>query len=153
MDPVTLIETIPARETFEYSHRNQKAIFGCNGKILPNISPHLENLEFISSLGDRFIIFDRMSQVRNQRKIEVFVSDVNDQNGTTEQLLEWVSNNWIDYLSEIEPLNEISNIILNANLGVTCPAHYPFLSVCSCIVSTHKIKQNSKKLRSTAVIS
>jgi hypothetical protein len=122
VDPVTLIETIPAREIFEYSHRNKKTSFGRNGKILPNISPHLENLEFISSLGEKFNLFDRMSQVRNQTKIVDFISDVNAQNGTAEQLLEWVFNNKLDYLSEIEPLNEMSNIILNANLGVASPA-------------------------------
>lgn len=121
MDPVTLIETTPEREVFVYSHRNQKTSFGCNGKILPNISPYFENLEFISSLGDKFNLFDRMSQVRNQRKIDDFISDVNAQNGTAEQLLEWVSNNKLDYLSEIEPLNEISNIILSANFGVASP--------------------------------
>lgn len=122
VNPVTLIETIPARETFEYSHRNQKASFGCNGKVLPNISTHFENLEYISSLGDKFSLLDKMSQVRNQRKINDFISDVNDQNGTKEQLLEWISNNKLNYLSEIEPLNEISNTILNANLGVANPA-------------------------------
>jgi hypothetical protein len=122
VDPVTLIETIPAREKFEYSHRNQKTIFGCNGKIMPNISHYFENLEFISNLGDKFNLFDRMSQVRNQIKIDNFISYVNAQNVTAEQLLEWVSNNKLDYLSEIEPLNEISNIILNANLGVANPA-------------------------------
>ena len=122
VNPVTLIETIPPRETFEYSHQNQKASFGCNGKILPNISTHLENLEFISSLGDKFSLFDGMSQVRNQRKINDFISDVNAQKGTAEQLLEWVSNNKLNYLSEIEPLNEISKIILNSNFGVANPA-------------------------------
>ncbi|AOT07852.1 hypothetical protein [Pseudoalteromonas luteoviolacea] len=119
VDPVILIETTPARETFEYSHRIQKTSFGCNGKILQNISSHLENLEFISSLGDKLHLFDRMSQVRNQRKIDNFIFDVNAQNGTTEHILKWISNNKLDYLSGIEPLNEISNTILNSNLGVT----------------------------------
>lgn len=119
VDPVTLIDTIPARESFGYSHRDQKASFGRNGKVLPNISTYLENLIFVRNLGERFTLFDRMSQVRNQRKIDSFTSDVNAQNGTTEQILEWISNNKLDYLSEIEPLDEISDLILSANLGVS----------------------------------
>jgi hypothetical protein len=121
VDPVTLIETIPARESFEYSHRDQKSGFGRNGKILPNISSHLENLGFISSLWDKFTLFDRMSQVRNQRKIDTFISGVNALNGTVEQLLNSISKNKLDCLSEIEPLKEMSEIILNANLGVGRP--------------------------------
>lgn len=121
VDPVVLIDTIPAKESFEYSHRDQKSSFGCNGKVLPNISSHFEHLKFVSSLGDKLTLFDRMSQVRNQKSIDVFISDVNAQSGTLEQLLDWVSHNKLNFLSDIEPLNELSDLILNANLGVSKP--------------------------------
>lgn len=121
VDPVVLIDTIPARESFEYSHRAQTSSFGCNGKVLPNISSHFENLEFVSSLGDKFTLLDRMSQVKNQRKIDIFNSEINSQNGTSEQLLDWISHNKLDFLSDIEPLKEVSGLILNANLGVSKP--------------------------------
>lgn len=128
VDPVTLIETIPVSESFEYSYQNQKTSFGSNGKILPNISSCLENLEFVRSIGDKFTLFDRMSQIMNQRKIDTFVTDVNAQNGTAKQILNWVSSK-LDCLSEIEPLDEMSNIILNANLGVDRPEISFFISL------------------------
>lgn len=119
VDPVTLIDTIPAKAYFGYSYQDQKSSFGSNGKVLPNISPYLENLDFVGRLGEKLSLFDRMSQVRNQRIIDSFISDVDVINGTKEEILEWIFNNKLEYLSKIEPLNEISNFILNNNFGVS----------------------------------
>lgn len=118
VEPVTLIDTIPEREDFNYSYRTQKNDFGVNGKVLSNITDYFNNLPFISSLSECYTDLDRISQVRNKRIIEQTVSDINEQLGNSEQLVEWIANNKSDIFAELEPLNNISNHIMSSNLGV-----------------------------------
>lgn len=119
VEPVTLIETIPSQEVFEYSYQTQKQNFGQNGKILPNITSYFKDNKFVKSLGDKFSIFDRISQVRSQRTINDVIASLNAEVGTKDALRLWLVNNGIAELESVGPLKEISELILDSNLGVT----------------------------------
>ncbi len=119
VEPVTLIETIPAQEVFEYSYQTQKQNFGPNGKVLPNITSYFKDNKFIKTLGDDFSILDRISQVRSQRIINDIITSLNEEAGTKDELRLWLVNNRITELEAVDPLNEISELILDSNLGVT----------------------------------
>lgn len=144
VEPVTLIDTIPEREDFEYSYLTQKNDFGANGKVLPNISDYFNNLPFISSLSGCFTNFDRMSQVKNKGIIDQLISDVNEQAGTGNQLAEWILSNRIETLSGVEPLNNLANLIMNANLGVN-RRELSFLTAIQLHIEYKKNKAKFKK--------
>ena len=117
--PVTLVETVPKKSDFKYSYRTHKAAFGTNGKVLPNISSFFKNLPFIEKLGEHYPQLDRFNQVRNAKKINAFIEDVNAQTGMTAEELEgWILNNKLDALREIDPLNEVSERLLESNVGL-----------------------------------
>lgn len=119
VEPVTLIETIPSQEVFEYSYQTQKQDFGKNGKVLPNITTYFNDNKFIKILGENFSTLDRISQVRPQNTINDVIASLNDEVGTKDELRLWLINNRLAELEAVGPLNEISELILNSNLGVT----------------------------------
>lgn len=118
IEPVILIDTIPEQNNFSYSYTNQKANFGKNGKILPNISDYFKNFKFIKALGDYYNALDRISLVGNQNLITEIISDINGQSGTADNINRWIKENKIQQLSAIEPLNILAQYIMQFNIGV-----------------------------------
>ena len=145
IESITLIDTIPEKESFDYSYRVQKTEFGCNGRVLPNISSYFDDLHFIKRLELKFEQLDRISQRRSQRKIEDFIESVNAKTGNVNQLRQWIcDNNKIDELITIEELNEISNLIKDSNLGVN-NLELSFLTALQLYRVYEKDKQKFKK--------
>lgn len=127
VEPVVLIETIPAQESFGYSHAQLKRDFGNNGKVLPNISQFPGSPNFVKGIGDKYSELDRIGQVRNSQAIADLVADIDQQNGTADQLLAWIEANKLDELEAIEPLKLLAELILSSNLGIT-ERHVAFLA-------------------------
>lgn len=127
VDPVVLIETIPAQESFGYSYAQQKQGFGTNGKVLPNITKFPFSLNFVRGISEKFNELDRIGQVRNSQAITDLVSDIDQQNGTAHQLLAWIEANKLDELEAIDPLRAVAELILSSNLGIT-EKHIAFLA-------------------------
>ena len=111
IEPVTLIDTIPEHELFDYSFSNQKTTFGRNGKVLPNISDLLKNLKVVEKLTESYLDLDKLLLTSNWNKILIFIETANLQSGTKEQLLTWITNNQLNSLSELESLKKIAEII------------------------------------------
>jgi hypothetical protein len=117
VEPVVLIETVPAQESFGYSYSQQKREFGANGKVLPNITQFPDSSNFLKGIGDNFAELDRIGQVRNSQTIAGLVADINRQTGNTNQLLAWIEANKLVEFEALEPLKHIAELILSSNLG------------------------------------
>lgn len=126
VEPVVLIDTIPAQETFGYSYAQQKRNFGKNGKVLPNITQFAGSPNFVKGISDKFNELDRIGQVRNSQAIARVIAGIDQQNGTANQLLAWIEANKLGELEAIEPLRLVAELILTSNLGVT-ERHIAFL--------------------------
>ncbi|MGB9191344.1 hypothetical protein [Acinetobacter sp.] len=143
IEPVTLIDTIPDREDFSYSYQSQKADFGVNGKILPNISDCFKNLSFITSLVNYYDALDKMAQIRNQRRIDEIILDINNQSGTVSTLKKWIEENGIQKFSAIEPLDSLAKHILNSYLNI----NQPILSYLAAIQIHNEYKKDKSKFK------
>ena len=119
VDPVVLIDTIPAQESFGYSYTQQKRTFGANGKILPNITGFSESPNFVKGIGNKFSSLNRIGQSRNSQKITDVISDINCQNGNANAISSWFCANRLDVFEGVEPLKEIAELFLSCNLGFT----------------------------------
>lgn len=115
--PIILIKTIPEKIKFEYSIKAQKQNFGNNSKILPNISSLYENKKLINELNTSLKILDRISGLREQQKISEFIARVNLQNGTRDDLLDWIKNNELETLDDIPNLFAIVQVLKSFDLG------------------------------------
>ena len=111
VEPVVLIDTIPAKQDFDYSAQSFKTAFGSNGKILPNAEALLNNREFIYS-------FDKLIDKQNFIKVRTFKNPVasirdkiNAQSGTADSIRSWVKSAIIGEFEAIAPLKELAIII------------------------------------------
>lgn len=127
VDPVVLIDTIPAQEDFGYSYSQQKQDFGSNGKVLPNITKFSGSPNFVRGIGDKFSELDRIGQVRNSQAITALIADIDQQRGNANQLLAWIEANKLGELEAIDPLREVAELVLSSNLGIT-GRHIAFLA-------------------------
>ena len=118
VEPVVLIETIPAQESFGYNYTQQKRSFGANGKVLPNITGLSNSPNFVKGIGDNFDVLDRISQVRNNQKISNLIAHINRQSGNANQLLVWIQANQLGEFESVEPLRQIADLILSSNLDI-----------------------------------
>ena len=107
--------TSPTKHEFSYAHTRSKRQFGPNGKILPNINPLLEDYSLVQTFN--LVRMRKFSQKRNTDKLNQIIDDINQQKGTTEEIIQWVDSNAIDALSAIEPLKNLSDEILKRNLA------------------------------------
>ncbi|TCL32452.1 hypothetical protein EV210_12117 [Anaerospora hongkongensis] len=118
IEDVTLIDTIPERAQFNYSLTSQKSDFGRNGKVLPNISSLFANLKVVEKLSNSYSDLDELLLVRNNTKILNLIRLINDQNGTREEIHDYISRQ-LHALSEIEPLKKVVEIISSSENELT----------------------------------
>lgn len=110
---VTLIDTIPKKGDFEYLFSNEKAAFGANGKILPNATFLLNNLEFLYQL-EKHIEISAFSKVRTYKApIKELIDEINLQSGSSEQIKTWIKDNCKPKLNAIEELNKLATLIIS----------------------------------------
>jgi len=116
--PVILVNSIPEAVSFDYSISNQKTDFGNNGKVLKNISGLLSNKKIIRLLSTFYTHFSRAnSGSRVQQKINSFLDRVNSQTGSSDSIVDWIENNEIENLKEIQYLTDISEFISSLDLN------------------------------------
>ncbi len=108
---VTLIDTIPEKCDFEYSTSGAKTEFGANGKILPNATSLLSDLEFLY-LFDKEIDPLVFAKVRSYKEpIKVVIKEANQQAGTAAQIKQWIGTNILPKLAEISELDKLAKLI------------------------------------------
>ncbi|BCO10625.1 hypothetical protein GF1_30010 [Desulfolithobacter dissulfuricans] len=114
---IVLQSTIPQNIKIGYSVNNQRHSFGNNGKVLPNISDIYDNKKFMKSLSQVFTTLGRISNQGVQNRINAFKDRVNAQQGTRNELLEWIDDNELESLDSIPNLTIISQLIASFDLG------------------------------------
>lgn len=124
IEPIILIDKIPDKTEFDYSISDHRLAFGTNGKVLPNISSLFENLTFADHISDEIGLLDKIQGARVQTAISNFVTAVNQQTGTKEELLGWISTNKLSELSSITHLNELRLLIGEFDSSLTCEADH-----------------------------
>lgn len=115
--PVVLVNSIPENISFTYSINNQKEQFGNNGKVLRNLSDLYKNGKFIKRLTSHYLTLQRINGQSFQNRIEEFKERVNAQNGTAEELRDWIDNNEIEFLNGINNLSTLADFISTFDLG------------------------------------
>ncbi|MCF8053723.1 MAG: ATP-binding protein [Deltaproteobacteria bacterium] len=108
---VVLIDRIPAKVDFAYSHPQCKRTFGTNGKILPDATPLLNNLEFLARL-EAGTDFHNFGLVRAYKLlVDPVIDNINRQPGSGDQIKVWMSTNVMTDLEAIAPLKALKTVI------------------------------------------
>jgi hypothetical protein len=119
INSIVLLDSIPPRQLMNYSVGINRQQFGVNGKILPNLSNAFNNIALIKILSESYPLLDRIGGVRIQRQLTDFRNRINAQQGSSEQLLDWMEANELGGLDTIQPLENLANYIMPLDLGFT----------------------------------
>ncbi|WP_394973723.1 hypothetical protein [uncultured Croceitalea sp.] len=116
---VVLIDRIPTNTSFDYSYRDNKSVFGRNGKVLPNANSVLNNSVLVEKLSENYQALRRANGDRIQRKLHDIIETINehDENTTADNLIDWISTNCLNDLKRINYLNTIGNLINEFDIG------------------------------------
>ncbi|WP_289106488.1 hypothetical protein [uncultured Pseudoalteromonas sp.] len=109
--PIT-ISTIPTKASFSYKLTDEKANFGKNGKILPNIADLLKDPRLLSVI--EFSDLKKYTQVRIQDTVQLIVNKVNQQSGSAACISRWILDNYSNELKDITVLNSISERVIQS---------------------------------------
>lgn len=113
IEPTILVKSIPDKKEFGYSHSIQKRNFGAAGKILPNIGNVLSNIALVESILSS-ISFEKFYGVRLLARINNVFDEIKLQTGTAQSIKGWISQNKIQYLTEITELNTVAEFLSGA---------------------------------------
>jgi ABC-type cobalamin/Fe3+-siderophores transport system ATPase subunit len=108
---VVLVDRIPENVAFNYSYRTYKIKFGANSKVLPNANEILSNLKLIELLSKKYQELERANGARIQARINSIIGDINAQLGNAQQLHDWIRDNRLNDLRQIDYLSIVANLI------------------------------------------
>jgi ABC-type cobalamin/Fe3+-siderophores transport system ATPase subunit len=108
---IVLVDKIPDKASFNYSHKEYQTHFGRNSKIILNIENILTNLTIVEKLSEQYRSLERGNGDRIQKKIKSIIENINAQQKTKEALLDWIEQNELNKLRQIEHVNTIGNLI------------------------------------------
>src|SRR5690606_23422178 len=114
---VVLVDRIPNNVSFGNQYRAAQQRFGQNARVLPNPVVALNNLKLIEKLSFNYQALERADGQRVQNRINAIIDEINRQGGTTEVLTDWVTNNKLYDLKQIEHLNTIGDLVHEIDLG------------------------------------
>lgn len=115
---VVLVDRIPNNISFSYQSRAYKLRFGINSRILPNALIALSNHKLVESLSHDFQSLLRANGIIIQQRINDIISEINNQSGTSEDLIRWLDNNRLNDLKQINYLNVLGNLVNEFDLGL-----------------------------------
>ncbi|WP_335903179.1 hypothetical protein [Shewanella algae] len=121
VEPVTLVDTIPQRELFNFSFPEIRRSFGNNNKVLINISSILGNKKFISKISSNYSLLDRCIRVTDNRQVAAINGHLNSLSSSmsAENMRQWASRNISAQIESIESICDLINFIRESNLGYT----------------------------------
>jgi len=114
---VVLVDRIPNNVPFGNQYRAAQQRFGQNARVLPNPDAALNNLKLIEKLSFNYQALERANGQRVQNRINAIIDEINQQGGTAEVLIEWVTHNKLNDLKQIEHLNTIGDLVHEIDLG------------------------------------
>lgn len=114
---VVLVERIPNNVSFGYHYRASQQDFGQNARVLPNANVALNNLKLVEKLSQQTQALQRANGARIQARIQAVIDEINQQAGTADELTQWVTDNQLNTLRQIDYLNTIGNLVNSFDLG------------------------------------
>jgi len=114
---VVLVDRIPNNTAFDYQYRAIQHRFGRNARVLPNARAALNNHKLVEKLSFHYQTLQRGNGARIQARINAIIDDVNNQGGTAEELVQWISANRLNELKQIDYLNTIGDLVNDFDLG------------------------------------
>lgn len=118
IEDVVLVDKIPNNISFNYHYRTMQGKFGNNAKVLPNANVALQNLKLIEKISLQYQTLQRANGTRVEASIQDIIDDINTQTGTAESLIQWIIDNKLENLKNINHLKEIGEIINGFDLGL-----------------------------------
>ncbi len=116
---IVLVDQIPKNTNFGYSYTDFKNRFGINKKVLPNVdTAALKNKKLVEKLSANYQALQRANGQRISNRIQNIIDEINNQSGTTEQIVNWINDNRLDDLKAINYLNTIGDIINEFDIGL-----------------------------------
>ncbi|TOI97714.1 hypothetical protein CGI48_23515, partial [Vibrio parahaemolyticus] len=117
VEPVTLVDTIPQRELFNFSFSEIRRSFGNNNKILINISSILGNKKFISKISSNYSLLDRCIRVTDNRQVAAINGHLNSLSSSmsAENMRQWASRNISAQIESVESICDLINCIRESN--------------------------------------
>ena len=108
---------IPKLVRFGYAFNQRKDEFGENGKILPNITGLLKDSRVCMVL----VGHELGSQCKKPKAnhLSNIISDINQQNGNSENIRQWITQNQLEKWREINPLESLSLKLKELDLAKT----------------------------------
>ncbi|MBL1231559.1 MAG: hypothetical protein COA31_002460 [Flavobacteriales bacterium] len=122
IEDIALVDRIPTNTSFGYTYRASQARFGTNGRVLPNLSAVLSNRLLVEQISENYLALQRANGDRIQGKIKNIIDSINNQIGTANVLIDWVTANCLIDLKAIDYLNTLSNIIHSYDIGYNSEA-------------------------------
>ncbi|CAD5937167.1 hypothetical protein [Planktothrix agardhii] len=115
---VVLVDSIPKNISFNYSFRESQERFGANCRVLPNVKTVvLSNLKLVERLSENYSTMERANGKRVQKGINTIIDKINLQQGTADNLTDWIDNNLLNDFKQIDYLKKIGDIINEYDIG------------------------------------
>lgn len=89
---IILKNTIPEKQTFYYSSKNEKQNFGKNGKVLSNLDDIIKDHQLIINFFENGS-FKKLQNKTNISKISSWIKNINNLDGTTDEIKTGINNN------------------------------------------------------------
>lgn len=110
IEPTILVNKIPIKEKFQYKITDIRKDFGNNGKVLANIESFLYTRGLLNSIVSK-IGTKQINSTRFKNKIKTFADEINQQNGTTNDINNWIEQNVEDFLNQNSEIKNLTEII------------------------------------------
>ncbi|MDW9957978.1 hypothetical protein GOB20_09080 [Sinorhizobium meliloti] len=109
VDEIVLIEKIVAKARIPYSCTDMRAAFGANGKVLPNLTAHLGDMQLMSDVTA--VDFSKEAGIKHNAAITAFKAYVNNLSGTADDILDAINDQELEKLSAIPHLEALKQIL------------------------------------------
>lgn len=126
---IVLFKKIPEKVKVEYKISEIKSAFGKNNKVLDNISDILNNKSMMCTIYNS-VDWKKFSKKKATSLIEGLLAEINEQEGSKEELLQYIATRMMFAFQDLSELKTIVDIIL---------LHYPCFSKESCYLAAWQI--------------
>lgn len=106
---------IPIKSSFPYQITEVREAFGKNGKILPNISLLFQKPALIDAIASCDL--SKMTGKRISDKLREIVEEVNQQQGSIDEIRQWFAENCLERLNTIRPLCDLAGNLQQLGLS------------------------------------
>ena len=115
IEQVVLVDKIPPNVEFGYRLAEARRAFGNNGKILKSIGPVLSEHGIAQSLLNLEPEIKKLTGARLQGRLNDVLGQLNAQNGTANQILNWAAANVEHDLEAVCPIAQIADALTRFN--------------------------------------